>query len=45
MIVNPDSEKVNLEHILPQTYNLISWGHIPPINIRAWSSGSEIWHY
>lgn len=28
LIVNPDSEKVNLEHVLPQTYSA-AWKHIP----------------
>lgn len=28
LIVNPDSEKVNLEHIMPQTYTATAWGHI-----------------
>jgi hypothetical protein len=28
LIVNPDSEKVNLEHVLPQTSNG-AWAHIP----------------
>jgi hypothetical protein len=28
LIVNPDAEKVNLEHVLPQTYSA-AWKHIP----------------
>lgn len=28
LIVNPDSEKVNLEHVLPQTWTAAAWGHI-----------------
>ncbi|WP_454624848.1 DUF262 domain-containing protein [Bradyrhizobium cenepequi] len=28
LIVNPDTEKVNLEHVLPQTYSA-AWSHIP----------------
>jgi hypothetical protein len=27
-IVNPDPEKVNLEHVLPQTWTAEAWGHI-----------------
>jgi hypothetical protein len=29
LIVNPDSDKVNLEHVMPQTYSP-AWAHIPP---------------
>ena len=28
LIVNPDPEKVNLEHVLPQTWTQAAWGHI-----------------
>lgn len=26
--MNPDPEKVNLEHVLPQTWTTAAWGHI-----------------
>ena len=29
LIVNPDPEKVNLEHVLPQTWTQSAWGNVP----------------
>lgn len=35
LVINPDAEKVNLEHVLPQTWTSAAWGHVSEEDHRA----------